>query len=105
VISDLVSQRTREIGVRMALGAQTGDVVRLVLGHGGRLIGIGVAVGLGGAYLATRLLESLLFGVSARDPLTYAVFAALLAGVARAATWVPARRATRGAPQLAIRGE
>ena len=105
VISYLVSQRTREIGVRMALGAQTRDVARLVLGHGARLIAVGVAVGLAGAYLATRLLESLLFGVSAHDPLTYAVFAALLAGVALVATWVPARRATRVDPLLAIRGE
>ncbi|HYO11973.1 MAG TPA: ABC transporter permease, partial [Thermoanaerobaculia bacterium] len=105
VISYLVAQRTREIGVRIALGAQTRDVVGLVMRQGAGLTGAGIALGLLGAFAFTRVLESLLYGVSARDPLTYATLAAVLAAVALVATWLPARRASRVDPILAIRAE
>jgi putative ABC transport system permease protein len=105
VISYLVAQRTREIGVRIALGAQTRDVVGLVMRQGAGLTGAGIAVGLLGAFAFTRVLESVLYGVSARDPLTYAALAAVLAAVALVATWLPARRASRVDPILAIRAE
>jgi predicted permease len=105
VISYLVAQRTREIGLRMALGAQVWDVVRLVLRQGLRLTVAGILVGLLGALALTRGLESLLDGVSARDPLTFLSIAALLAAVALFASWLPARRAARVDPLLAIRAE
>lgn len=105
VISYLVAQRTREIGVRMALGAQTWDVIGLVMRQAAGLTGTGIAVGLAGALAFTSLLESLLYGVSTRDPLTYAALAALLALVALLATWLPAWRASRVDPILAIRTE
>ena len=105
VISYLVAQRTREIGMRMALGAQTRDVLRLILGQGAGLTAAGIVLGLLGALAATRVLENLLYGVSARDPLTFASIAALLALVALAATWLPARRASRVDPIVAIRNE
>ncbi len=105
VISYLVAQRTREIGVRIALGAQTRDVLRLIMGQGAGLTAAGIVLGLLGALAFTRVLESLLYGVSARDPLTFASIAALLALVALAATWLPARRAARVDPMVAIRNE
>ncbi|HEY4588380.1 MAG TPA: ABC transporter permease [Thermoanaerobaculia bacterium] len=105
VISYLVAQRTREIGVRMALGAQTRDVTRLVLRQGARLTAAGIGLGLLGALAFTRVLASLLYGVSARDPLTFTGIAALLAAVALLATWLPARRAARVEPIVAIRRE
>jgi putative ABC transport system permease protein len=105
VISYLVAQRTREIGMRMALGAQTRDVLRLVMGQGAGLTAAGIVLGLLGALATTRVLENLLYGVSARDPLTFASIAALLALVALAATWLPARRASRVDPLVAIRSE
>lgn len=105
VLSYTVSQRTREIGVRMALGAQVPDVVRLVAGHGIRLTLAGVAVGLCGAYAATRALESLLFGVTATDPPTFAVTALGIVGVAVLASAVPALRAVRTDPIQALRTE
>jgi putative ABC transport system permease protein len=105
VISYLVAQRTREIGIRIALGAQNREVVGLVMGQGARLTAAGIALGLLGAFAFTRLLASLLDGVSARDPLTFAGVAALLAAVALLATWIPARRAARVDPMLAIRNE
>jgi putative ABC transport system permease protein len=105
VISYLVAQRTREIGVRIALGAQNRDVIGLVLRQGAGLTAAGIALGLLGALALTRVMESLLYGVSARDPLTYGALAALFATVALVATWVPARRASRVDPITAIRNE
>jgi len=105
VISYLVAQRTREIGVRVALGAQKWDVIGLVMRQGAALAAAGIVLGLLGALGLTRVLESLLYGVSARDPLTYAALAALFAGVALVATWLPAERASKVDPILAIRNE
>lgn len=105
VISYLVAQRTREIGVRIALGAQKRDVMGLVLRQAAALAGIGIFLGLAGALVFTRVLDSLLYGISSRDPLTYATLAALLATVALVASWLPARRASRVNPMVAIRAD
>jgi putative ABC transport system permease protein len=101
----MVSRRTREIGVRMALGAQSGDVLKLILKQGMLLVGIGVAAGLGVALIATRLVEGLLYGVSRNDPANFAVVVLLLAAAVLLACYVPARRATKVDPMVALRCE
>jgi predicted permease len=105
VMSYSVEQRTNEIGLRIALGAETPDVIRLVLRQGLALAMLGAAIGLAGAYGLTRLIESFLFGVSATDPLTFAVIALLILAVAMLACYVPARRATKVDPIVALRYE
>jgi putative ABC transport system permease protein len=105
VVSYGVAQRTREVGVRVALGAQRRDVLRLVLSSGLSLVGVGVGLGLVAAFVATRLLGTLLFGVSPVDPLTFAAAAALLTTVALCAHWIPIRRALRIDPASALRAE
>ena len=105
VLAYLVSQRTQEIGVRLAIGAAPGDVARLFLGEGARLALVGLAAGVAGAAAATRALSALLFGVTATDPLTFAAVAGTLALVALAAAYVPARRAARVDPMVALRND
>jgi putative ABC transport system permease protein len=105
VMAYSVAQRTSEIGVRMALGAQTGNVLGLVLGEGLRLALLGAAIGLAGSFFAARLLSGMLFGVAPSDPFTFASVAFVLVAVAMAACYIPARRATRVDPLVALRYE
>ena len=105
VLAFLVSRRTREIGIRLAMGARRQDVFWMVLKEGAKFYGAGVVLGLAGAFLATRLLSSELYGVSALDPITYVVVPAVMAVVTLVACYVPARRAMRVDPLIALRYE
>ena len=105
VMAYSVSRRTREIGVRVALGASTGDVLRMILGQGMRTIVIGVAIGIGGSMALTRTVESMLFGVTGTDPLTFGGVTVLLVAAALLACYIPARRATKVDPMVALRSE
>ncbi len=104
-LSHVVAQRTREIGVRMALGAQQGSVRMLVLRQGGLVTLVGVTVGLAAAIGLTRFMSTLLYGVGPADPMTYTVAAALVGVIALLATYLPARRAMRIDPMIAMRGD
>jgi ABC-type antimicrobial peptide transport system permease subunit len=105
VIAYSVSRRTREIGVRTALGAQKQDVLKLVIGQGAKLAAIGVGIGLLGAFASTRVLVQLLYGVKALDPITFVGISALLVAIAMLASYVPARRAAKVSPIEALRYE
>jgi putative ABC transport system permease protein len=105
VMANAVTQRRQEIGVRMALGAQRGDVLRMMMGLGVRLTGLGVAIGLIGAFALTRLMTSLLFEVNAMNPLIFSIAAMALAAVAMAACYLPARKAASIEPMKALRTE
>jgi putative ABC transport system permease protein len=105
VISFFVTQRTREIGLRVALGAQSMDVIRLIVGQGIRITALGIVAGLLGAFALTRLMSNLLYGVSTSDPITFATVAGLMIVVALLACYIPARRATKVDPLTALRYE
>jgi putative ABC transport system permease protein len=105
VLSGSVTERTHEFGIRLALGAQRRDILRLVLRQGITLAALGIALGLIGASAATRVLQSLLFGIGLTDPVTFVAIPLLLALVALLACWFPARRATKVDPMVALRYE
>ena len=103
VLAYAVTQRTREIGIRMALGAERWNVMGLVMGQSAALIALGIALGLAGAAAVTRYLDTMLFGLTPRDPATFIAVSLTLAAVATLASYVPARRATRVDPLVALR--
>jgi putative ABC transport system permease protein len=103
VMSHMVTQRTHEIGVRMAMGAQDQDVMRMILGHGLVLTVIGTLIGIAGSMALTRVMTSLLYEVSTIDPITFVISPLLLIGVAMLASYIPARRAMKVDPQVALR--
>ena len=105
VLSYAVTQRSKEIGLRMALGASAGDVTRLVVGHGIALTGAGLAIGLVTSWASTRALKGLLYGISSTDPTTIAGVAALLMLISLSACWIPSRRASRLDPIVILREE
>jgi ABC-type antimicrobial peptide transport system permease subunit len=105
VVALIVGQRTREIGVRLALGAQPRTVVRMILHEGAIMAMVGVALGVAGALALTRVMKALLFGISTTDPWTFVASAALVIAVALGAAWVPARHAARVDPKTALVGD
>src|SRR2546430_1279265 len=105
VMSYSVAQRTHEIGIRMALGAQRSDVLKMTIKQGLKLVTFGLVIGLGSAFILTRVMASLLFGVSATDPLTFVTISLMLMGVALLASYIPALRATKVEPIIALRYE
>jgi putative ABC transport system permease protein len=105
VLSYLVSRRTQEIGIRLALGATRGDVMRLIIGHGMGLAIAGIGIGLAASWAITRSLSALLVGVSPHDPATFAAIALLLTAIAFVASYLPGRRATRVDPIITLRAE
>jgi ABC-type antimicrobial peptide transport system permease subunit len=105
VLAYSVAQRTQEIGVRIALGATRGQILKMVLGQGLITVAIGIAIGLVGSFLLTRTMRSMLFEIGPNDPLTMVGIAVLLTLVALAASYIPARRATRVDPMIALRYE
>jgi putative ABC transport system permease protein len=105
VMSYMVTQRTRELGIRMAMGATPKNVLQLVLLQGARLIGLGIAIGLLGSFVVSRAISSVLYNVSPSDPVTYLLVPLFLGGFALVACWIPARRATKITPLVALRNE